>query len=371
MPLQVLHLIGGGEIGGAEQHVLNLATHFDRREVNPFLGCLVKDAPFAAVAASRGIPTEVFAMKLALDISPVKKVLSFCRNKKIGLIHCHGARANLIGRIAAKLLAIPSVSTVHSFLKYDYPFSWKGKLALALENKTAPFCSGLITVSDGLRETVRESLSGKNKIPVKTIYNGIPRHDFSERERLRREFRLKWNIADQQKVIGTIGRLHPVKGQVYLAEAVNLLAKEYPGLHLLIIGEGPQHAELKELLEGNRLSYTLTGYLPSAWRALPAMDIFVLPSISEGMGLVLLEAAQAGVPIIASKVGGIPELFSGKQAILVNPREPLEISIAISKLLSDQSLAQRLAESALERALSFTAEKMAQETTKFYFEIIS
>jgi glycosyltransferase involved in cell wall biosynthesis len=111
----------------------------------------------------------------------------------------------------------------------------------------------------------------------------------------------------------------------------------------------------------------MTGYLPAAWQALPAMDLFVLPSLSEGMGLVLLEAAQARIPIIASQVGGIPELFeNNSEALLTNPADPLDLTLACSRILEDQNLAKNLVVNAHEKAIMYTVEKMTADTTEFY-----
>jgi len=373
MPLNVLHLIGGGEIGGAENNVLNLVVNFDQEKVKPFLGCLIRNSPFASLARSMEIPAEIFPMKYPLDLCPVIQITGFCKKNKIGLIHCHGVRANLLGRIAAKLLSLPVISTVHSLPKYDYPSSWKGKLALFFDDKTLSLSSGIIAVSKSLLDAVSWQLKKKAlTTPVRTIYNGIPLLNFDDYETSRKDFRHKWNIPPEKKVIGTIGRLHPVKGQIFLARAMNLLAKEFPDLHLLIIGEGPQHSELENFLNSSGLSFTLTGYLSSAWKALPAMDIFVLPSLNEGMGIVLLEAAQARIPVVASKVGGIPELFpDDNEALLIRPADTLDLTQAISKILKNEEYAKVLLENAAKRAGLFSVKQMVEETTDFYFGIIN
>lgn len=372
MSIRVLHLIGGGEIGGAEQNVLNLLNGFSLEKVDPSLVCLVKNSPFATLARSCGISTAIFPMRFSLDPYPILPLLKLCRNKNIELLHCHGSRANLLGRIAARLLALPCISTLHSRPESDYPSSRKGKLALFLDNLTLPFSSGLITVSNDLEKTALLYLKRKSlPLPVETIYNGSAVLDFSNRDKLREDFRQRLNIPQDCKVIGTIGRLHPVKGQIYLIEAFKLLAKEFSGLHLLIIGEGPYHAHLQALLTSYQLPYTMTGYLPNAWQALPAMDLFVLPSLSEGMGLVLLEAAQAEIPIVASRVGGIPELLTEhSEALLVSPADPLDLTLSCSRILKDKNLAKNLVVNAREKASMYTVEKMVLATAEFYERVL-
>lgn len=368
MSYKVLHLIGGGEIGGAEQHLLTLFNNFKQDKVEPYLACLVADSPLAALTQSRGISTTVFRMHFPLDITPIFPIAKFCRTNKIDFIHAHGTRANLVGRLASRLVGLPCITTMHSLPNHDYTSVWKAKIALMLDTLTIPFSAGIITVSNSLQASVYQRLGSKiEKIPVKTIYNGSPKLDFSNHAEMRNAFRNKWGISDNKIVIGTIGRLHPVKGHAYLILGLQLLAQEIPNLHLLLIGDGPISNQLCNQLEKSNLSYTMTGYVSSAWECLPAMDVFVLPSLSEGMGLVLLEAAQAGVPLIASQVGGIPEIWENQSsALLISPAKPDEIAEACNRILHDHNLRDHLIANALQRASFLDDKNMTLETTSFY-----
>lgn len=371
MSYKVLHLIGGGEIGGAEQHLLTLFNNFQQDRVKPYLGCLVANSPFATLARSKGINATIFPMLFPLDITPVLSIVRFCRTNKIDIIHTHGTRASLIGRLAAKFVSLPCITTIHSLPEHDYASGWKTKIALVLDNLTIPFSSGIITVSNSLQESLYRRLKKKiEKIPVKTVYNGCPKLDFSNHTEMRNAFRNKWDISDKKIVIGTIGRLHPVKGHTFLISALLLLAQEIPDLHLLLIGDGPMSNQLRSELERSDLSYTMTGSILSAWQCLPAIDIFVLPSLSEGMGLVLLEAAQAGVPMVASRVGGIPEIWENQtSALLINPADPEEIARACNRILHDDKLRENLISNALQRVSSLEEKSMTEETSSFYEQI--
>ncbi|NLI91059.1 MAG: glycosyltransferase [Peptococcaceae bacterium] len=373
MTIRVMHLIGGGELGGAEHHVLNLLRHSSQEDIFAVLGCLVKKSPFAALARSLGIESIVFPMRFALDIFPIFQIVKSCRIHRIDLIHCHGTRANLVGRLAAKISSLPCISTVHSLPEWDYPAVWKGQAALKIDNLTLPLTSGFIAVSANIQENLAFRLNHQGlKLPAKTIYNGVNRLDFSCREQMRSDFRKKWNISPSCKLVGSIGRLHPVKGHLFLIEAMKLLMTDRSDLHLVIIGEGPSHEQLERLLISYQIPYTLAGYLPDAWKTLPAMDLFVLPSLSEGMGLVLLEAAQAEIPIVASRVGGIPELFQdNSEALLANPGDPADLAKSCSRMLNDPDLSRRFIINARQKALEFTIDKMAKDTTAFYHHILS
>jgi glycosyltransferase involved in cell wall biosynthesis len=307
MSIRVLHLIGGGEIGGAEQNVLNLLQGFDRNSVEPALVCLVNNSPFASLAQTEGIETKVFPTNFPQGFYALLSLLRYCRKNNIELLHCHGTRANFLGRIAARRLSIPCVSTIHSELENDSPSDLKASLAILMDKITLPWASGLITVSNNLRKSIVARTDRKDSsLPIKTIYNGCALLDFSNREELRSAFRKKLDVSDNCTVIGTIGRLHPVKGQIYLVEALKLLAKEFPDLHLLMIGEG----RIPELLTDN------------------------------------------------------------SEALLVDPADPVELTLACSRILRDHNLSSSLIENARQKVSSFTIEKMVDETVTFYQQVI-
>lgn len=364
---RILHIIGGGEIGGAEQHVLTLLKGLNREHFSPHLVCLI-NGPFANLALENKISTQIFSMRHPLDLSPLPALLRWMRREKIDLVHTHGSRANLLGRLGAKWLNIPSLTTVHSSLAHDYRSLWSAYFALSLDRLTLPLTSGIITVSDSLAEEVT-SRGGKNLV---TIYNGQTPLRFEERNDSRRHFRKQWGIPADALVLGTIGRLHPTKGQIHLIKAASLLHSTYPNLHLLLIGEGPLRQSLEFELQHTPLTYTLTGYLPKAYEALPAMDLFVLPSISEGMGLVLLEAMQAEVPIVAHAVGGIPEVIrNGKDGILVPPGDVNSLAQACALIIEDRKLAESLVHSGQERWPMFSWQTMIKETENFYLRLLN
>ncbi len=366
-PYKILHIIGGGEIGGAEQHVLTLLKGIDRTRFTPHLVCLTH-GPFAALARESNIPTRTLPMHFPLDPTPLPGIIRWARQKGINLVHTHGSRANLLGRLGARWLGVPSLTTVHSSLAHDYLSPWSARLALGLDRLTLPLTSGIITVSEYLAKEVALR-GGRN---LETIYNGQAPISFDDPSSSRHQFRLQWGIPADALILGTIGRLHPAKGQTYLIKAVTQLRLKFPNLHLLLIGDGPLRQDLEFELKQSTIPHTLTGYLPQAYKALPAMDLFVLPSVSEGMGLVLLEAMQAGIPIVASAVGGIPEVVrAGKDGLLVSLGDVAGFSDACSKIIDNPDLAKSLVLSALSRWPKFSIDSMVSETEQVYTRILN
>jgi len=227
--------------------------------------------------------------------------------------------------------------------------------------------SGIITVSEYLAKEVALR-GGRN---LETIYNGQAPISFDDSSSSRHQFRLQWGIPADALILGTIGRLHPAKGQTYLIKAVTQLRLKFPNLHLLLIGDGPLRQDLEFELKRNTIPHTLTGYLPQAYEALPAMDLFVLPSVSEGMGLVLLEAMQAGVPIVASAVGGIPEVVrAGKDGLLVPPGDVAGFTEACASIIENPNLAKSLVHSGQDRWPMFSIESMVSKTEQVYTRLL-
>ncbi len=363
---KILHLIGGGEIGGAEQHVLTLLSNLNPSHFRPTVICLAK-GPFAELLRQRGIECYTLPMKFPLDIIPLPDLIKIIRSNQISLIHTHGSRGNLLGRLAARFTGIPCLTTVHSSLRYDYLSRLQAWIALLIDRMTLPLATGVIAVSSFL---ARE-LIGKGALNVRTIYNGHAPISIPDPQKNRTDFRTRWKIPLDSVVVGTIARLHPTKGLEYLVAAAKLLQTRVPNLHLLIIGDGPLNSELQGTLSSTNIPYTLTGFIPQAYEALPAMDVFTLPSISEGMGLVLLEAMQAGIPVVASKVGGIPEVVrSDIDGLLVPPANPEQLAEGCLRLIEDHSLAERLVTSASERWQEFSIENMVKRTEDFYLSIL-
>jgi glycosyltransferase involved in cell wall biosynthesis len=363
---KIIHLIGGEIIGGAELHVLNLLSSLDDKHFTALLVCLT-DGSFAGLAQKKGIFTASFPMRHPLDLTLLPALTGWLRKQNASLVHTHGSRANLLGRLSAKYLKIPCVSTYHSSLAHDYLSPWSARLALALDKLTLPLTAGIITVSEHLRKEVA-ARGGQN---IRIIYNGYPSLDFSESAAQRQYFRNLWHIPDDAVVIGTIARLHPTKGHHYLIQAAARLKTALPNLHLLLIGDGPLAQELAAELQQKNLNYTMAGYLPQAYEALPAMDLFVMPSLSEGMGLVLLEAMQARLPVVASAAGGIPEIIRpGRDGLLVPAGESGALAEGCLSILENPLLAKALTTSAYQRWPQFSLAAMLAATQIFYEEIL-
>ena len=206
---------------------------------------------------------------------------------------------------------------------------------------------------------------------MKTIHLGIPPFVYKPREEARAAIIDKINPVvsiTEDTWIGIIAELHPVKGLLYAIDAVALLQDEYPSLRIILIGEGDQRTAIEKQIAKRRLQEKvfLTGFIDDAKTLVKAFDLFMLPSLSEAFGYTIVEAGLAEVPVIATSVGGIPEVIDDA-GIIVPPKNSRKLADAVDSLLSSKQKRMRLAEVLHERAQKeFSVERMVSQTLDIY-----
>ncbi|MFC4769472.1 glycosyltransferase [Effusibacillus consociatus] len=373
-PTKVLYIIGGGEFGGAEQHLLGLVKSLDRNHWAPhvavfYQGELAERLRQLQIPVTVLTPTNVSGL---IGIVPVRKLI---RELKPSIIHTHGVRANLSGRLANKAEGCPAkvVTTIHSILTLDYPVAWKRMLFGFLEKWTWRYVDHFILVSRTMRDSlVKEGLPEKRS---SVIHNAI---DLPEKPSVRTEYsklREELGLPQDTKLVGTVARLHKVKGHTYLIQAAQRLKDKYPNLHYVWVGGGEMYQQLKEEVRAAGLEERIhfLGVRQDVSELLPEFDLFVLPSIYEGFGLVVLEAQLAGLPVIASAVGGLLEVVDdGHDGLLVPPQNADALSQAIDEALSMPERSRQMALAGQEKVFRHgSLERLVQETTNVYKKLKS
>jgi len=314
-----------------------------------------------------GLPTFVIPMKSQWDFRWIVRCCRLVRQHNVSLIHAHEFRANAYGSLVAKLCRIPLVGTVHG--KNYYPDRAKRRIAYRWTSRAAH----MVAVSHDLQRFLEERIGiAHDRITV--IHNGvdmIPRESLAQVQRLRSEF----GVGEDEFVMGIVGSLFPVKGHVYLFRALKLALAYRPKTRLLVIGQGflkrTLEQELSEL--GIEHAVSFLGRRNDVPRILPLLDLFVLPSLSEGLSVALLEAMSAGVPAIASEVGGNPEVVvDGETGYLVPPQSSEELGSRIIEFMSNPESARLLGESGKERvARDFTTARMLEQYQDLYDSCLS
>jgi glycosyltransferase involved in cell wall biosynthesis len=294
---------------------------------------------------------------LQRGLNPIKDLYTFVRLRRLvrefkpHIVHTHTAKAGMLGRWAASALdpAPVRIHTFHGHVLDGYFGPLRSALFAVLERKTARVSDALITVSDSVRDELLHHHRVGESAKYYVIPSGLPVLDPDCRDSLRHEFAL-----NDATVIGFVGRMVPVKGILELLEAMPRMLAKLPGLKFLLVGDGP----LKSLAQSHALrppwkgSMILAGVRPDREAIYNACDLLVLPSRKEGLPTVALEAALSGVPVAASRIPGVCDLFEHeREALLFEQGSPDALADAVLRLARDASLARTLKERARETVM--------------------
>jgi glycosyltransferase involved in cell wall biosynthesis len=294
---------------------------------------------------------------------------SILRKEKFDLVHTHGYLADIIGLCASKLLGIPHMATCHGFISTDKKLSIYNRLdraALRLSNK-------VICVSESIKESLVTAGVKVNKIRV--IPNAvIVKQDHTEMQKKREITRRRLGAEDNQMVVGYAGRLSHEKGIEDLMKAFLEVLERNGKCKLWIVGDGPLSSDLQGLAKRLGISehVVFPGFREDILGIMAGMDAFVLPSLTEGTPMALLEAMSIRVPIIASAVGDIPRIInSGENGLLVPAGDTRQLARALSKFLDEPSLAKQLAENA-ERTVEdrYSVQAWVRKIEDLYLEVL-
>lgn len=362
--------------------ILLLTTHLDFGGISIYCVSLAKALKEmgheVAVSSSGGVLTSELKaagighiqlnIRTKSELSPLvwkayKKLEVIFKTQRPDIIHVHTRVTQAVACMIYKKTGIPYLSTCHGFFRPHLGrkmFGFWGKKVIA--------------ISEAVREHLVNDLKAK-KETIALIHNGIDVKKFQAvvSEKQKSAYRSRLGIKNGP-VVGIIARLSPVKGHRFLLGAMKEVLKKYPHAQLLIIGDGPQKRNLIELTIGLGLGKCtfIEESTMDTRLALSVMDIFVLPSIQEGLGLSAMEAMVAGVPVIGSNVGGVYSLIKDDQTgILVPPQDPLALAAAIIRLLDDKGLGLNMANAARELIKEkFSLEDMAKKVERLYKEAI-
>ncbi|NLJ41812.1 MAG: glycosyltransferase family 4 protein [Clostridiales bacterium] len=304
------------------------------------------------------------------EIRSIMKLAWLIRKHGIQILHCHGFRAGFTGRIASLLAGCNSVYTMHNY--FPEGFGKRAKVIIAwVEKLLARKTKRIITVSYALKKEADENM-GIDTDKMKVIYNGIASPVSTIQSQSIRD---KWGVNEGEVVIGTVARLIPSKGIEVLIDAIPQIIREYPGAKFMIIGDGPIMPDLKRKAAGLKCSdrVIFSGYIKDIWSYYETFDIFVLPTLSEGLGLSIIEAMSLGKPVISTKIGGIQEVIEHNyNGYLVTPGDSEELADAILYFLSHPSLVKEYGEKG--RAMAnkkFNPKTMIQETSQVIYDAIT
>ena len=294
-------------------------------------------------------------------VSVVRLALFFLRYRP-DVVHTHTSKAGFVGRFAAWLTRVPLVLHTMHEPPHNAASGWMRRIYIGFERLASLWAHHVITVSyANEKEILARRLVPEEKLTV--IREGL---DLSRYPRLedRREAIRRLGIADALPVVGMVGRLEAAKGHTYLLKAAQLLQARHPGVRIVIVGGGQLRSALEAEASALQVTgcVTFTGFRDDMLSLMQGFDIFTLPSLWEGLGIVLLEAMAYERPVVASRVGGVQDVVvPGETGLLVPARSPEALADAIGALLLDPARAAEMGRAGYQRLVRDFRDDVANE----------
>ena len=360
-------------------NILLLTTHFNIGGISKYLlnlsEALVKRGNYVIIASSRGDFVSALHKSISFfplnirtksELSPkiflaLPELIKLIKEKEIEIIHCQTRVSQVLAFYLSKITHLPYLTTCHGFFKPHLGrilFPCWGKKVIAISRPVRKHLLKDFKINSSKIALIPNGVEEKKSLPLQNAL----------------ALRRKYGLSEEGDVIGLVARLSVVKGIKYLIMAMSDVLKTKPDAQLVIVGEGKAKQELINLTKklGIAARVFFLGAISNTDEILSFMDIFVLSSLQEGLGLSLLEAMAMGKAVIASDVGGISDVVSpGKNGLLVSPANVEELSRAIIELLNNRKLAGEMGRKARKTVKEkFSLEKMAEETEKAYREVI-
>jgi glycosyltransferase involved in cell wall biosynthesis len=364
--MKILQLISSGGFYGAESVLLNLSLELQRTGHACVVGVFDNAGHMSTEVGDRaemaGLAVHRIPCEGRFDWQTVREVRKIIEGDGIDLVHAHGYKADFYALFAARMADVPVTATCHNWLGESQSM----RAYARLDRYLLRFFNGVAAVSRSVAEQVGHA-GTRHKVHV--IPNGVPTHGGGIESKLADQIRVRDRI-----VVGTVGRLSAEKGASVLIEAASKLCSDFPRAFFVVVGDGP----LRSSLEARVCELGLTGQflfvgersdLNQIYRS---FDVYVLPSFQEGMPMALLEAMAAGLPVVATKVGGVPDVVcDGSVGTLVEPGDPNALARGIRDLLSDQIRRELLGSNGRRRVEEqFSAAVMARSYVELYQEAL-
>ena len=367
--IRVVQVITRRVLGGAHQVVMHLCERMDPARFDVKLVAGVQDEVSTASQVHR-LPTLVREISPRRDLRALFALMRVVRGAD--LVHGHTYKAGVLSAIAARAVGVPAIV----FTPHGHIFTPEARIpgvpgggrlrVLRSLTRYAQSCAHTVTAlsEEDLRDQVKHRLSPLGKYVV--IRNGIEVRRFmnGDRENSRRRWKLRGS-----PLIGSVGRLTEEKGHLHLIPMLRRL----PGAVLVIVGDGPEREKILAASEreGVRRRVVFLGETDSA-SVLPALDVYVQPSLYESQGLAILEAMAAGVPVVATRVGGVPGVVAdGRTGLLVPPGDPEALAASVRRIYEDRRLSQSILRAAREQVIrDYSVQRMVGDYERLYLRLL-
>ncbi|MEW8286003.1 MAG: glycosyltransferase [Candidatus Thiodiazotropha endolucinida] len=360
--MRVLHIEAGKHLYGGAKQVVYLLSGLQHHGVESHLVC-PRGSAVAEAVREIGVRVEEIPMGGDLDLGLIFRLKRAIQGATPDLVHIHSRRgADILGGIATRLCGIKSVLS-RRVDNPEHPLLVMAKYRLY---------DHVIAISQGIADVLsQEGVPADKLVCVRSAVDV----DLYQQQCDRVGFRAQFGLAEDALVMGVAAQLIPRKGHRYLLLALPRLIQSFPHLHLLVFGKGPLREVLEQQIEVLQLQQhvTLAGFRDDLPQLLPCLDLLVHPALMEGLGVALLQAASAGLPIVAVEAGGMPEAVEdGVNGLLVPPGSDEALADAIYQLLDNEELRRRMGESGREKMRrGFSVEQMVLGNLAVYRDLLN
>lgn len=374
-PVRVLiacdHIDHNGALHGGGRQLLELIRALQQRPTVEFTVVILRPPTSLGYELLReGLPITFLGDHRFNPVSAVK-LARIIRHTRADVLHLTDFGACTWGRLAGLATRTPAIVQVITHHGPDQPrgFPWQAALAY---RALAPFTGRALAISDSVKRFAEERM-GFSKGSVEVLHYPAPEHSFREPEPAATDaLRTSLGIGDGEPVIGAVTRFHRVKGIAHLVDAYATVRATLPNAWLVLVGQGPLEQDLRgraaELGVADRVVFA--GFQREAERYVSLFDVSAVPSLEEGFGLVALESLRLGVPVVASRVGGLPDIVEdGRTGLLVPPSDPPALAAALLRVLTDHDLAAGMRKAAPDSTARFSLERYVGRLVQMYREL--
>jgi len=351
-------------IGGTEQVIKNLVEATDTSTYDASILCIEQPiGPFGQLLIKSGINIDSFQRKNGFDLTLIKDIRRYIKQHKIDVLHCHQYTPWVYGTFASVFLNVKVIFTEHGRF-YPDSESWKRRLINPL---LSFFTAKITSISEATKQALvqYEYLNSKN---IEVVYNGISPQQ--AQPALVSTLREQYSLTKANVVFGTVARLDPIKNQTLLINAFHQVLIQEPNCKLFIVGDGEERQTLEQLVLKLNItdSVIFTGYITQPVNFMNLMDVFLLPSLSEGTSMTLLEAMSLGKTCVVTNAGGNPEVIKNNHNGFVTPNNELQpFADNMLKLAKDIGLRNKFGENSYKRFIDiFTNQAMSKSYSKIY-----
>ena len=382
-PIRVVRIIGRLNVGGPSLHVVYLnkglgERGFDSRLLSGREG--EREGSMLDLATREGVAVRLVefagseASLGAADLKTIVEIRRLVREFRPHIVHTHTAKAGFVGRIAAWSCRVPViVHTFHGHVLEGYFSDAKSRLLRIMERSLALLSDKIVAVSDRVKsDLVRLRIAPERKIEVVNL--GLDLRRFGEAARWRGGFRAEIGLDPRAPLVGIVGRIVPIKNHALFLEAAARLATVQPEVHFVVVGDGALLEECsrraRALGIGDRV--TFTGLRDDLERIYSDLDALLITSDNEGTPVSAIEAMAAGVPVVATRVGGLPDLIEdGVSGSLVPPRDPQALADATHRVLQAGDNLHELKRAARDRSAHFSTERLCDDMERLYRSLLN